>query len=226
MDLLQQLIKENAPEGYPPAERLYLSLLQDILTGVIAKDDRLNESVLTKKYKVSRTPLRAVFHRLETEGIVYSVKNRGTFARGFSDVEAIEMMRIKGDLEVLAVNWGIRRLTEKKEESLKDLFAYMEFYTHKEDIPKMIDINLAFHKFIYKASGSALLEKTLLTYQTYANFRMPSNYFAPGFLDKVLEEHRHIYAAYLAHDPSAGARTMKTHMSRELKRLTAFHTEG
>ena len=217
MDILQQIRKEKSEAKALP-DRLYDELLRDILTGKLPVDSRLNEANICKSYKASRTPVREAFRRLEMDGLVEYIPNRGVFVRGLSKTEIEDMLLMRIELEVMAVRCTIQRMTEEEEEELADIFKYMEFYTKKEDIQKMMDINFAFHVLLYRASHDKLLEKTLLAYHTYTNYCCPPNYFAPNYLKRVLAEHRRIYRAIVAKDIETAEEAMRVHMTRTAKR--------
>lgn len=217
MDILQKIIKEKN-EIKSTSDKVYNQLLREILTGKIAKDSRLNEAKLTAKYKISRTPLREAFKRLQEDGLVEYIQNRGVFVRGLSENEIIGMLETRAYLEVKAVEYCVSRITEEEEEDLSAIFKHMEFYTKKGDIQKMIEIDYAFHRLIYRASHDRLMEKTLLTYQNYCNYCCPPNYFARGFLRRTLEEHRQIYRAIISKDPAAATNAMKQHIEATIKR--------
>lgn len=219
MNILQQINQEKKNIKSLP-DKTYNLLLRDILTGKIPKDSRLNEKTLCEKYKVSRTPLREAFRRLEMDGLVEYIPNRGDFVRGFSNTEIHDMLQVWADLKVRSIEWVVNRITEDEEEDLANLFQHMEFYTKKNDISKMIDINLAFHKLLADYTHDSLVAKNINTYQTYVNYCCPPNYFADNYLTKVLEEHRRIYRAIVRKDVDAAIKSMQTHMERTIKRNT------
>ena len=217
MNIIQELNKEKKEIKALP-DRIYDELLRDILTGKLIPGSRLNESRLCKLYGASRTPVREAFRRLEMDGLVEYIPNRGEFVRGFSEDEINDMLLMRLDLEVRAINWVIDRITEDEEKRLAEVFKYMEFYTKKNDIQKMIDINSAFHHLLYQATKDGLLERTLDTYQVYSNYCCPPNYFEPNYLSKVLEEHRKIYRAITRKDKTAAVKAMEEHMKNTIKR--------
>lgn len=217
MTILQEIAEERNT-NQPLTEQAYRNLLRDILTEKLAPGSKLTESKLSEAYRLSRTPVREALRRLENNGLVQFIPNRGFFVRGISAQEIEDMMKLRADGEIMAVRWGIERITEEEMEEFGEIFSHMEFYTRKEDLLKMIDINKAFHRMIYRSAHSNLLYNTMLTYQTYSDFCCPSNYFATGFLKHVLEEHRKIYTAYLEKNVEAGARAMRSHMNRTIHR--------
>ena len=217
MDILRQIEKEKKEVKALP-DRIYDELLRDILTEKLQKDTRLNEATLCKMYGASRTPVREAFRRLEMDGLVEYIPNRGEFVKGFSRTEIDDMLEMRVELETMAVRWVVERMTDDEEKELSSLFNYMEFYTKKNDIQKMIDINYAFHRLLYRYTHDRLLERTLNAYQIYTNYTCPPNYFARNFLSKVLEEHRRIYRAIIKRDVDAAVKATRQHMERTIKR--------
>ena len=107
-----------------------------------------------------------------------------------------------------------RSITEEERNELEETFEFMEFYTMKNDINKMLSINTAFHQIIYNATHNRMLKQLLSSYQVYLKYCNPSNYYAPDYLSDVLDEHRAIYEAFLSGDVEGGALAMKVHMER------------
>ena len=173
---------------------------------------------ICNEYGVSRTPVREALRQLESDGLIETIPNRGAFVVGLSqqDLNDIYILRAMG--EVQAVRWGIERITDEEMEELNETFEFMEFYTMKNDIPKMLNINIAFHQIIYNAAHNRMLNQQLTSYQLYLRHCNPSNYYAPNYLRDVLAEHRNIYDAFEARDIEAGAQAMQRHMENSTKR--------
>lgn len=78
----------HAPTARDRFERLHAELRDRICLLEYAPGTRLSEEALAAEFGVSRTPLRRVLGRLETEGLVQSVHGVGTFV---TDVEIEEL---------------------------------------------------------------------------------------------------------------------------------------
>ncbi len=211
-------INENNFDALPLTEAVYQKLLKDILTGRVKKNARLVEKSVCEAYNASRTPVREALARLEKDGVIRLIPNKGAVVTGFSDREIWDLFEMRTDYEVLAVRLSITRITEEQMDELDEIYDFMKFYTDKDDIPKMISINNAFHRQIYKSAHNRLLEDTLLRYQTIINYCSSSNYFAPGYLHEVFKEHSRIYNAFKSGSPDNGARAMKVHMKNSIRR--------
>src|SRR3546814_8514926 len=69
---------------------------------LLAGGDRLNETVLSERFQVSRGPVREACRGLERTGLIRIVPNRGVFVREMSAKEAVELYDIRAALFGLA----------------------------------------------------------------------------------------------------------------------------
>lgn len=197
---------------------LFVRLKEDILSGTLRNGEKLTEKDLCDKYKVSRTPVREALVQLQAEGLIENVPNRGAFVTSLSDRDIDDMYTLRKAYEVQATRWAIERITEDEMDELEENFEFMEFYTMKKDISKMLNINLNFHQMIYKASHNRMLMHLLSSYQIYVKYSNRNVKHDEHYLDVVLEEHRRIYDAFVQKDVEAGAEAMADHMDKSYSR--------
>lgn len=202
----------------PLSTNLYSDLRQDILTGKLKPGEKLTEQAVCNEYKVSRTPVREALRQLETDGLIENIPNRGAFVVGLTDQDVRDMHIMRKIYEVQAVRWAIERITEEEMEELEETFEFMEFYTMKNDINKMLSINAAFHQIIYNSTHNRILRQLLTSYQIYIKHCNPSNYYAPDYLSTVLAEHRTIFEAFKSGDIEGGALSMERHIENSQNR--------
>ena len=213
-----QYLESDHPTNLPLSSEIFVKLREDILTGKLSSGDKLTESRICKEYGLSRTPVREAFRQLEADGLIENIPNRGAFVVGLSKQDIHDLKILRAQSEIQAVRWAVERITEEELEELQETFEFMEFYTMKNDIPKMLNINTAFHQIIYNATHNHMLTQQLISYQMYLRHCDPSNYFAPGYLREVLSEHREIFEALETGDPDAGAEAMRTHLQNAEQR--------
>ena len=213
-----QYLEDGRTGDIPLFSDLYQKLQEDILTGKLSAGDKLTEVKICNQYGVSRTPVREALRQLEMDGLIRTIPNRGAFVVGLSEQDISDIYTLRAMAEVQAVRWATQRITDEEMEELNETFEFMQFYTMKNDIPKMLNINLAFHQIIYNSTHNRLLIQQLTNYQRYLRYCNPSNYYAPGYLKDVLAEHRAIYDAIEEKDPDAGALAMMKHMENSTRR--------
>ena len=208
----------NFPNSFSLTEEIAAVIRDRILKGEYGIGERIKESQVSEDLKVSRTPVREAIKQLESEGLVESIPNRGSFAMGFTkrDIEAIYAVRAV--VEVLAMRWAVRRITEDELKKLQDEFDIMEFYSKKKDGNKVMEINKSFHEIVYGASGSRFLVQILKSYQEYVQQTRKVTVYCEENLSSILEEHGEILKAIRERDEEKATEKMLEHLSNSQAR--------
>ncbi len=202
----------------PLSTDLFNRIKEDILSGKLKKDHKLIEQSICDEYKVSRTPVREALLQLEMEGLVEMIPNRGAYVLGLSARDMDDMFILRKIYEVQAVRWAIQRITDEEMAQLEETFDFMEFYTMKNDVEKMLNINVNFHQTIYQASHNRMLSHLLSSYQAYIRHGRRTFDAKEEYLQTVLKEHRDIFLAFVNKDVEAGVRAMELHMDQSKAR--------
>lgn len=199
---------------------LFSSLRKDILQGKLRQGEKLTEQQICDEYNVSRTPVREAFRQLELEGFIETIPNRGAFVVGFSPQDIQDMYELRKSYEVLAVKWAIERITKEEYEKLEEAFEFMEFYTQKQDMEKMLNINMNFHELIYRSSHNRMLYHILSSYQLYIKQSRSQSRtdVSSGYLDVILAEHSAIFEAFKNKDVDAGIAAVSRHLDNAKQR--------
>lgn len=216
--VLYQHNEHAKSQNLPISNSLFSKLQKDILQRKMRAGEKLTEQSICDKYKVSRTPVREALRQLEMEGLIETIPNRGAFVIGFSAQDMSDMYELRKTYEVQAVKWAIERITDQEMEDLEETFEFMEFYTQKNDIDKMLNINTGFHQLIYTASRNRMLQHVLSSYQIYIRHSRNTSHYTSTYLAEVLEEHRAIFEAFKNKDIEAGTLAMKKHMESSMAR--------
>ena len=109
-------------------------------------------------------------------------------------------------------------ITDEEMDTLEETFEFMEFYTMRNDIDKMLTINSGFHQVIYEASHNRMLKKLLSSYQNFLKYKGAEAVYDDDYLSTVLEEHRAIFKAFKDRDVREGAHAMEIHINRAKER--------
>ncbi len=187
-------------------------LLEDILDGNYSPGETLVESKLAEKLGVSRTPIREAIKQLELEGLVTSLPNRRVVVQGVTDKDIEDIYIIRREVEVLAARWAAINITKEELEELQNTFSLMEFYTEKEDINQVQELDTQFHNIIFNASRSKQLKFILASSHQYIKKARVNSLKAPGRLKVALQEHKNILKAIESNDPDAAEEAMKWHV--------------
>jgi len=130
-------------------------LREAILDGRLAPAQRLKENVLALDLGISRTPLRQALRQLESEGLVVSVHNRGTFVREYGTEDIAEIYELRGVLEPHAARRAAERCTPSERDELRA--SSDRYRTPGLDTPAFNRENLVFHRLVLRISGSERL---------------------------------------------------------------------
>ena len=203
---------------------LFHKLRDDILQNKIKPGEKLTEQRICQEYQVSRTPVREAFQKLELDGLIEIIPNRGAFVIGLTRQDIEDMYELRSAYEAIAVKWAIDRMTAEEFEDMQEAFELMEFYTMKQDPVKMLAMNTRFHQIIYNGTKNRMLQHVLTSYQVYTKNTKVSPEYIKEYMDEVLEEHRKIFLAFQAKDKDAASRAAVEHMQNG-KHRAGFGTD-
>lgn len=214
LDFLSNDYKEKKTQAQIVEENIEI----DIITGKIPSGKRINERELCETYNMSRTPIREILRRIEGNGLIKSIPNRGVFAVGLNSQSIDDLYYLKTILEVQCVRWAIERIEDYQMELLEETFDFMQFYTISNDLEKILRINEGFDSIIYNAAHNKELESRLLRYNFLIKYANADVKYPLNYLPTVLEEHRAIFNAFISKDPDAGAEAAEIHLYKSMLR--------
>ena len=216
-------IIDSEKNGQPLSAGLYQEIQKDILSGEIESGSKLTEAAVCKRYGVSRTPVREAFIQLEADGLIENIPNRGAFVTGLTKRDISDLFDLRTLFEMQAVEWAIRRMDDEDIDVLREIVEFMEFYTLKDDVEKVLSFNTKFHNTIYSGTKDRMIQRTLSTYQIYIKHSAPSKSFSPDYLKTILDEHKAIFAAFETRNVAAGRKAMEYHMEQsKLRRISNY----
>lgn len=214
LDFLSNDYKEKKTMAQIAEENIEI----DIITGRIPSGKRINEQSLCKAYNMSRTPIREILRRIEGNGLVKSIPNRGVFAVGLTQEALEDLFYLKTILEVQCVRWAVERIDEHQMNLLEETFDFMQFYTMSNDLDKILRINEGFDTIIYNSAHNKELETRLNRYNFLIKHANAEVKYPLNYLPTVLEEHRAIFEAFKSKNPDAGAEATEIHMYKSMLR--------
>jgi DNA-binding FadR family transcriptional regulator len=114
-------------------------------------------------------------------------------------------------------------MTSEDIDQLAETVDFMEFYTLKSDVEKVLTFNSQFHSIIYAGTKDRMIQKTLSIYQTYLKHSAPAKTYSGEYLKTILEEHKAIFEAFETKNTAAGRKAMEYHMEQsKLRRIANY----
>lgn len=199
--------------------RVYNEIREAILSEEFKKGEWLTEHMLTQKLGVSRTPVRSALQRLAEDGLVSMTPNRGAAVIGITREDLIDIYRIRMRLEGLASAMAAEKITDEQKRKLAETVELSEFYIQKQDTERIKELDTAFHRMIYEASGSRMIERILSDLHSNTKAYRRQSLCVPGRLSKTLEEHKEILNAILTGNAAEAEALTSAHIERALENM-------
>ncbi|MBW2081768.1 MAG: GntR family transcriptional regulator [Deltaproteobacteria bacterium] len=152
---------KKAPEKKPLGQFVYEELKGAIINGKLSPGQRIAESRIAQVMKISRTPVREAFHKLEREGWIRHLPNSGFFVSGLSREDVEETFGIRAALESYAARLAALRHTDDDLASLETKIQEYQEHMDRGDIEALFIINTEFHDLLYMLSRSPKLIKMI-----------------------------------------------------------------
>ncbi|BCB02298.1 GntR family transcriptional regulator [Bacillus sp. KH172YL63] len=149
--------------------RVYGHLKDALLARKIAPGTQLVEQIISEKMEVSRTPIRHALKRLEAEGLVQIIPNRGAFVVHPSREEIISFFELRKEIEFLTVKYGLPKVKKSDIPKLYTLLEEEQETYRQKDLLKYVELNKQFHLFLAEVSGNKFLTRYMDEMLTQSN---------------------------------------------------------
>lgn len=183
-----------------------------IVAGDFAPGERLDEVLLSKRFGVSRTPIREALMQLSAIGVVELRPRRGAIVVEHGPRRVYEMFEVMAELEGLAGALAARRCTAVDRDALLAAHERCRASAHTGETDAYYYDNEDFHHAIYAASHSGFVaEQCGVLHRRLRPYRR-LQLRVQNRLKASFEEHDQIVAAILAGDADAARARLRAHV--------------
>ena len=220
------------------AEEAVEILAAPIHAGQLKPGDKLpTESEIVRQMGVSRTVVREAISRLQASGLVETRHGIGTFVSQPPEhpvhvprtsittaLDAVSLLEVRIALEVEAAILAAERRTPKQLEAIRQALDHLIALEKESDLSPQdaIDADYAFHQSIAQATGNAYFHEYLTHMGRTAIPRSRLLIDVDShqrYLQKLNQEHRLIFLAIQAQDPSSAGEACRGHLLHSKGRL-------
>ena len=198
------------------------TLEDDIVRGLLKPGERLDESSLTERFGVSRTPVREALQQLAAIGLIEMVPKRGAFVARVGLPQLVEMFEVMAELEGMCARLAARRITQTETEALRQALEACERAAGQGDTNAYYYENERFHDCVYQASHNRFLVQQTRQLQTRLKPYRRLQLRVRNRVQRSLEEHREIVEAILAGDETRAEACIEQHIKIQGERFADF----
>ncbi|MEJ8476369.1 GntR family transcriptional regulator [Roseibium algae] len=202
----------------------YDKLKQEILNLTLKPGSPVDETELSQRFGMSRTPIREALIKLANDGLVVTLTNRSTI------VAPLDILELSNFYDALTLMYRVttrlaaRNRTENEVALIRQLqLDYAEAVAVK-DVSRMIEVNRFFHSMIAQAGKNRyyiemfdrLLDegrRLLWFYYSSFNDELPQAY---------LDEHEIMIAAIEARDVELADQIAKQHADQIVRQIQSY----
>ena len=206
------------------AQMVYDSLRQSIIEMTLAPGSPLDETSLSERFEMSRTPIREALVRLSAEGLVTTLPNRNTI------VSVIDFMKLPIYFEALTLMYRVTTRAAAVHHQKSDLVEIRRYHlayadaVDARDALAMIQANRDFHVAIAEAGRNtyftALFSRLLdegrrilrLYYQSFDDI-LPRQY---------VDDHEQMILAIDARDAELADRLSAEHARQIVRQIQSY----
>ena len=202
--------------------KVFEKLREDILSGVYRENDELREITIGEELGVSRTPVREALRQLELEGLVKIIPNKGAYVTGITSKDVRDIYKIRSLLEGLCARWATEHITEAQTTELEEIVLLSEFHLQKQENGKakqVSELDGKFHKILYEASDSRILEHVLSDFHKYVKMARMMSVGEKDRAAQSVKEHKQILEAIRQKDADKAEELANRHIMNVMANL-------
>jgi len=218
-----------ATSAIQPAEGVYTTL-RDLalkaIRGLIADGTlrpgvRVFEEELAERLGVSRGPVREALRRFEEQGVIVSYPNRGSFMVELTTEEVEQLYELRAALEKMAIRTVKERGRLEDLRQLSGRLIQMRRAAKAQDLRRLLEADLAFHKVLWQAAANRFLLKALESLEAHIQVLMSVENRAHLDLGEIVKDHEELLRVIRKSDPELAAEAMARHVLDSGRRTVA-----
>ncbi|SEH43684.1 DNA-binding transcriptional regulator, GntR family [Halobacillus karajensis] len=184
---------------------------------------RVTEEWVGNELKMSRTPIRAAFNRLENEGLMELVPHRGAFVCNPSDKELEDVFNLRIVLESYAAELAVHQMTEENFQEMDQLLEEERKAYEKKDYEEFLRINAQIHAYPARVAQNKFLlqEVEKLNQWSDCYLILRDNFYSTPMNQALsIPEHQGVVTALKKRDIAAAKKAIEAHMLSTLNDLS------
>ena len=195
-------------------EQIVERLRGEILSGRLEEGTPLREVELSKRFGVSRGPIREALQQLTHEGMLVSLRNCGARVASDPPDSIRELVTpIRETLEVFALRLFVNDLREEDFAAWEEILARLKAACEKRDYAAIAEQDMALHRSLLQRAGQEdlLAIWSVLVARVRSHFR--ANNPRPADPLEIYAEHRELIDTVRRGDAEASVKSLAEHIT-------------
>jgi len=130
---------------------------RDIVTGVIAANEAIDEVVLGQRYGLGRTPIREALKQLRNDQLIVWPDRRSPYVPEIGVAQVKSLYEARSIFETQIATLAAKRITEDAAARLDGLVAQQADFVERHMAYEAAEVDLLFHKGVAEATGNQFL---------------------------------------------------------------------
>jgi DNA-binding GntR family transcriptional regulator len=156
-----EALSQDLGRRAPMADRIAGTIRAMIVAGDLKPGDRIVESRMARQIGVGQPTVREALVALEHQGLVVRKANQGCVVTVLTRAEISQVLRIRDELESLAVDLAIENAQDDEIRKLIDVGMSMKGAAAVRDLEEFHDLDVQFHEMLWRLSGNSVLPRLL-----------------------------------------------------------------
>lgn len=221
------------------SEKIALALQKSILQGEFPAGGRFpSERELTERFGASRSSVREAVGKLAQLGLVRTHPQSGTYVTDYRVEGSLDLLahlmrhgeRLDKDVVLsllefrrMAESFAVRKavLAATAEDIRRLEWIVVEESKSPVGVREVADCDYALHALIVQLSGNLVLQLLFNSFRPVYRYYVDFFFRLPGALERTVEQHRRLVAAFRRRDPDRAANVMSEALQYGEKRVLA-----
>lgn len=215
--MLMKSTNLSLEEGQSVGPQVYKILREQIVQAVIAPGTRLSEAEISRKFSVSRQPVREAFIKLRNEGLVAIRPQRGTFVTKIS-IDAVSDARfVREAIEADIVKLLAEEISSADLTRLRVMISEQQALDESES-DRFMDMDELFHRSLAEFAGKSSAWNVIASMKAHFDrVRHLSSSQKP--MQRLIDQHAAIVEAIAAKDVMKADEAVRYHLREVLRDL-------
>ena len=208
------------------ADQVQGALREEIITGRLAPNQRIDPGHYATLWSISQTPLREAIKQLESLGFVQVSPRRGVFVAALDRTALREIFELRIAMECTAARLATKNIPIIEARNALTLYTDAQVRPDDERTKRLPAIDLLIHDLAVKYCGNRRLQRLMESINDLVRWsRQTIIRNLPHPYDTTLPEHIRICEAVCDGDGERAAAAMQDHLQQSLDRIDDYLTK-